>query len=759
MHSYLRFILKNRALVLSLIALTSLLALASLTRARLGGDPGEMALGEDPALARFEDSKATFGTPEEGLVVGFELEEPLSPESVRRLEGLAAGLEKIGVVKQVVSVLDVPRLRPALGIPPLQVQTVGEILKAQPERAKALHEELRRDPLVSGLLLGADGRSVALAVELERLPPEETSRLFGILDAIRRIAGELGLQPEELRVIGVIAMAVEMLDIAAFNMIAIFPFTSLLLLGTVWILFRRVWPAALSLTVSLLGSLWTMGLVVVMEPLINPVLAIVPIVVMVVGFADIVHLCSAYLIELDSGKSKDDAILASGEDVGRACFYTSLTTGVGFLSLSLIPTPAIRVMGIALGFGVGISLLLAMTLAPILFSLLPPPPTRSEGSSVIQALLDAMVGACERLALGAPRSVIAVFLGVTALALIGASQIVIETDLTKRLAASNRLRRDIDWFTERFANTNILEVVFRPDDPEAIVDPAWLARIRRFATETAQRPEVESVISLLDVQDEVMRALRGEGAPPGQAELKLIRAGLRMPGRGSLPGMVEWDTGALRLAIRVRSDAMRASARLGDLLAEDAKEHMDERSHVEVSGIAYLFGAWLERVLVAMRDSLGTSCVIIAWVMIIALRSLRLGLLSMLPNLFPVICLGGWVGVAWEQMDSDVVIMAILAIGIGVDDTIHFLTRYVTEARRPGGEVDRDGAIKRSFAFAGRAILMTTIILVAGFLPFVASDYVTIRFFGTLLPMCLVTAVLADLLLVPAMIKTGLPRV
>ena len=146
------------------------------------------------------------------------------------------------------------------------------------------------------------------------------------------------------------------------------------------------------------------------------------------------------------------------------------------------------------------------------------------------------------------------------------------------------------------------------------------------------------------------------------------------------------------------------------------------------------------------------SVVLVALLMSLALRSPRIGLVSMVPNLLPVLTIGGWIGFAWEAMDSDTLVVAIMAIGIGVDDTIHFLVRYKREAERSKTTAE---AIERTFHFAGRAIAMTTIILVAGFLHFAASDYFTVDMIGKLLPTALVTALLADILLVPALVQLG----
>jgi len=124
----------------------------------------------------------------------------------------------------------------------------------------------------------------------------------------------------------------------------------------------------------------------------------------------------------------------------------------------------------------------------------------------------------------------------------------------------------------------------------------------------------------------------------------------------------------------------------------------------------------------------------------------------MLPNIIPLLVLGGYVGWFWDLVDSDTLLVATIAIGISVDDTIHFLFRYRFERERTG---DIDIALDRTFHFSGRAIIITSVILVAGFAPFAISDYFSVKIMGTLLPITLAAAMATDLLLIPAMIKLG----
>ena len=176
---------------------------------------------------------------------------------------------------------------------------------------------------------------------------------------------------------------------------------------------------------------------------------------------------------------------------------------------------------------------------------------------------------------------------------------------------------------------------------------------------------------------------------------------------------------------------------------------------VEANALLSLLGWWLDELIDGQRTGIGVSMLVIAVMMVLGFRSLKVGLISMIPNVLPLLYLGGAVGLAYDGVDSDTLIIAMLAIGIGVDDTIHFLMRLKTEMRRTA---DVQAALTRTFTFAGRAIVITTLILVAGFAPFALSDYYSIWTMGTMLPGVLIAALVADLLLVPALVKVGAIR-
>jgi predicted RND superfamily exporter protein len=220
----------------------------------------------------------------------------------------------------------------------------------------------------------------------------------------------------------------------------------------------------------------------------------------------------------------------------------------------------------------------------------------------------------------------------------------------------------------------------------------------------------------------------------------------------TISSMIDADNRTLRLRLHLKEGGFFASRRACQKTLKAGQAALGDMMHIEVTGITALFGQWVENFIAGQKRGLIFAFLTILVMMMIALKSVRGGLWSMLPNMIPLLFLGGYVGWFWDFVDSDMIMVAIIAIGISVDDTIHFLFRYRFEREKTD---DVDIALDKTFHFSGRALIITSVILVAGFMPFALSDYFFIRVMGTLLPATLAVALVTDMLFVPALIKLG----
>lgn len=757
MRTWFRFVLAHRAAVLVVVGLITALAVASAARGVFASSIGRLFLGESPGWQRFLERADRFGG-DETIIIGFDAPDLLSVEMRGRIGRVADRIAEWPEVERVLTALDARRIEFRGG--GLRVEPYAEDIEAlddDPAARAALLEEMRRDPFVGATLLARDGPGTAVVVELTQEGDRAAEQGPKLIARVHEAFAAEGFARDDLHTVGQIAAVAALVEQSEIAIYRVLPLTAVALLIAVWLLFHRLWPALLAGGVSLVAVVWTLGLSVQLDPQISIMMAMVPAVILIVAFSDIVHLASAYLIELSHGKDKTDAIMASAEDVGRACFFTSLTTFVGFVSLSFIPTPVFRLTGVVLGFGVAVALLIAMTVVPILFSYFPAPaPLRTGATRGAQRGVDALLGALRRLAIGRPWLVIAGFGVCIAAAGIASAGFRVETDIVARMGADDPLRRSVDWFEARFAGTNIVDVYVEAPEPGGLLDGDRFTRLAKWQAALEGEAIIDDAQSFVDLMGVLHRALTADvpeagPLPTTRPQLAQYLLLFEMAGGEGLDQIIDFDRQLMRVRLRLGGNGFRQSEDAGDAAVRLAAEHLADSATVEPTGMSYLLGDWLDSIIAGQRRGLGVSVGTIALMMIVALRAFGAGLWSMIPNLFPLLMLTGWAGL-YDTIDSDIFLVLIIAVGIGVDDTVHFLVRLRSETARTAS---RREALDRTFDFAGRAIVMTTIILTAGFLPFASSDYFTTQILGTLLPACLVLALLADLLLVPAMAAVG----
>lgn len=753
MKAWFRFILRHRGGVLAMLALVTALAAWSTSRATLSTSLQQLFFGESATYDAYLDKARAFGS-DEFILVGYADPSPLSGASLDRLERARAGLLKLEAVGSVHSLLDAASVEGGGGM--LTVETWAERARAAPDDAPALARMAAEDPRASGVFIDPTGQvGGAILVELTVNPERRGEDVPALRDGVRAAMSAAGYAERDVHLAGLPIIVAGLIDASAWNLAVLFPITGAVLLLTVWALYGRLAPALTALGVSLVAVLWTTGFAAVLDPRFSVFLAVVPAMVVIVAFSDIIHLWSAWLTERERGKQGDDAIVAAAEDVGRACLLTSATTFVGFVSLSLVPTPVFRQLGVVLGFGVSVALLLAMTLVPILQTRIAPPPIAADRGRRMQRLVGAVVAGAQRLSARRPRSVVAGFAVALSVAVFGLTQLNIDAAFLDRFAPGSRLRADSDWLQAHFVGSETLDVFVSFAETEGLLQGDRWAALTAAEADLRALEGVDQVTSVVGLLGEVHAALGGVGTPTARDAVAQELLLFESAGGEGLDRLIDFERREARLNVRLETASLRVLAERSRAAGAAVQARLPPDATVFAASMVTLLGAWLDEIIAGQRNGVLVSAGVIALMMVAGLRSLRVGLWSMLPNLLPLVVLFGGLALVWDPVDSDTLIVAMMALGIGVDDTVHFLMRYRLEAAR---SADTEAALARTFAFAGRAIVTTTVILGLGFLPLVAADYVPLSLVGLLLPTALVLALVADLLLVPALIQLGWMR-
>jgi len=699
----------------------------------------------DPTLEAYQAFERQFES-DEFVVVAYEPDDALSPETLEYLRGLSERLEEaVPYVKEAVSLAtvdDIVGTETALEVRPLIPE--GEELDVE-----ALRQRIRINTFITGNLISEDERTLSIVLEIDR--PEElvydemSSEIINALEAtldaeeaatgLRFFSGGNTLTEREVE--GMLGA-----DIGLFFPLGL-AFTGVLLL----IFFRNVPSVILPLVTVVLSLGWTLGLKSLVGSPITPVSTTLFALITVIGVASSVHLISQYWIERTRSVSREEALLATYRRAGKPCLFTALTTAVGFGSLAVSRIPTIRHLGFFAAFGIMTAFLLAMILVPMGLDWTSHRTRRIPRNQGLERFL----GRVGRFNAKHPRWVIVATLGLIAAMSVGILWIRTEGSMVDYFRKGSSIRTSIDFFDEHLSGISSTEVVLF-GEPSAFKGPATLRVMDRLARHVEEHPGVSVAYSFADTVKLMNRAFHGDlgeffTIPDTQSEVAGYVLLYEMSGGTGLRDYVSGDYATARISIRTRQmeDAER-TALIDDVRAFAASEFSGVRA--EVTGMDLLVSGVNDRIVLTQIQSFGLAVAVITAMMMIVF-GWRAGLMSILPNTLPIVFVLGLMGYAGFGLNIATAIIASIAIGIVVDDTIHFFSHFRDELEVVG---DREEAMMRALRKVGKALCFTTAILAAGFAVFLFARLGILASYGILSGTAVITALAGDLFVGPVLL-------
>jgi predicted RND superfamily exporter protein len=470
---------------------------------------------------------------------------------------------------------------------------------------------------------------------------------------------------------------------------------------------------------------------------LNMVTSVLPSLLWVLSLAGAVHLLRRFQVHHGAGLECEAALEAAWSETARPCLTAGVTTAAGFASLLAASMAPVRELGAFAALGLLFSVAANLTLAPVLVRWLRPPARPRAGR--------AYEGALARLPFRYGSAVLLGALALSALALVGIRRIEVDSDPLAFLPADARVVRDYDAVARDLTGYYALEVML--DAPDGWQHASVWRELERIEAALAALPGVARVLSPLDGLRQ-LNALEGDGygLPRDEARGRALLADFGGFVQSEGFPLLADEGRVVRLAALVN---VMPSSVFGPIerAAEDAVAALPPPLSGVVTGVVpRLVEAQLALVDTQLR-SFGVAFLTIFACLWIGLRSFRAVAISVVPNLFPIAVALGAMGFAGIALDAATVMMASVALGIAVDDTVHVLSAWEEERGR-----ERQGAARRALARTGPALFITTAAACVGFLALWLSDFLPIRWFGLLSALAIAVALLADAWLLPAVL-------
>jgi len=720
----------------------------------------------DPSLVEYNAFRDQFGR-DEMIILMIQSDQIFSLSFLKKLKALHDELEEnVPLIRDIDSLINARSTRGETG--ELIVEDLLEELPETESEISILKEYVLSHPLYRNLMISEDGKFTAIAIKTEaysqmetdsgELVPLSNQENSEIISSVERISQKYQQDNFKISIAGS-PVVTEFLkkamqtDMKRFTGLSIFIIAAFL-----FILFRRLSGVLLPLLTVIFSVVSILGLMSLFNVSIKLPTMILPSFLLSIAVGASVHLMAMFFKHYQ-GNNKTAAIVWAFSHSGLPIMMTSLTTAAGLASFSTSKVAPFSDLGIFSSIGVLLALLYTMILIPVLMSIFPVKSIdhtqNKKGNRLDNILLK-----FGDLAFDHSGKVTSVASIILVIAILGISQLTVTHDVLKWFPEGSIIRKNTDLIEKNLKGSVSMEIVLSTKKENGLYDPEILKSIEKITNRAKEITDsqgthlVGKTISLVDMLKEIHKALNANDEAyykiPDNKNL-IAQEFLLFENSGSddLENQVDSLFSKTRIILKMPWKDAKVYVNILDEIRQYSIAVLDPEVTVLITGLVTLMMETMWALINSTIVSYAIAGIVITILMILLLGNLKVGLISMIPNLMPIIITLGFMGWANIQLDMFTLLIGSIAIGLAVDDTIHFFHNFRKYYEITG---NRKKAIEETLLTAGRAMLVTTLVLASGFWVFMAATLNNLFLFGLLTGMTLVTAFLADVLLAPALL-------
>ena len=606
------------------------------------------------------------------------------------------------------------------------------------------------EPTLVHRLISPNASVTAINITVQLPEVDKNKEVFDVYNFVQQLKQNAAAAHPELEFYlgGVIALNQAFASEAEHDARTLVPLMFGIIILLLAILLRSVFGALATVLIIIFTITSTLGLAGWSGIFLSTATVNVPTFVMTLAVADCVHVIASMQFALNRGDSKADAIRYSMQRNIMPVFITSATTAIGFLTLNFSDVPILADLGNLTAAGVMLACGLSVAALPALLKILP-----------IKARANAQTGhdtAMDKIAEFVIKRHNVLLPVMTVLMLFFAAFISlnkVNDEAVKYFSPTTEFRQSMDFLDQNLASSMSMDFVLNSGETSGVNQPAFIAAVEQFSQWLLAQPEVVHVNSISDVFKRLNKNMHADDpayyqVPQQQDEAAqyLLMYEMSLPYGLDLNSQLNVDKSATRIVATLRN--MGSSELTGfeqkalNYLAQQMPQYQ-----ATAASTALMFGHIGERNMDSMLKTLPMALVLISLLLVFSLKSWRMGLISLVPNITPAaIGFGIW-GLSSGEINLGLSVVAGISLGIIVDDTVHFLAKY-QHARQEGR--DAEAAVRYAFNSVGRALWITTAVLVIGFSVLMFSSFRLNSDLGMLTAIIILTALVIDFLFLPA---------
>jgi diguanylate cyclase (GGDEF)-like protein len=686
-----------------------------------------------PETARYEDFKKLFGS-DEIIRVVVKCGDVFDSLTFRKLEQLAANAAEINGVRRVISLPDIKKA----------VDVAGDW------SMEKFHTVVSRVDLFRNNLFSSDGKTTALTLVLKTEADPET-----VIEHVKQLIGET---PKDLSLyqIGMPLVSEALVKFTEKDFFRLPPITFLLIAVILLCLLRKLRYILIPLTCVGLALIWTFGFMAFLHVPLSMLTMIVPVFLIAVGTAYCLHIVSEYIAALKQADSPVDVTFLTFSNIAFPTFLAVLTTIIGLGSLLVNRITMIQEFALFACFSMLSILIIVLTFLPAALSLVPLSKNRSNKKIGVTPLFQRYIDAIIDLNLKHQKIVLPVIAVFVVICLAGIFRMRVETNPVGYFKEDIPVKRNFNDIYQHLSGSFPINVVMGNPAADYFEDPKHIADIARLQEFVNTLPGVDKTISFADYLKLVNYALnqfepKYYALPEEAFEVRmLINNYTTMLGEDMLTRFMSPDFSTANILLLTHISSSKDFLQTRDKILAHAKQNFSKDLVWDITGLGITISASSHLLTSGQIKSLSLTMVLVFGIMFILFLSSKVGLIAIVPNIFPIIInfgIMGWFGVELSMATS---LIASIAIGLAVDDTIHYLVRYNREFKR---DLDDKRAIRDTLTHVGKPITFTTITICLGFSILLFSSFKPTAIFGVMMVITSLSALVGDLIVLPSLIQ------
>ena len=621
---------------------------------------------------------------------------------------------------------------------PLQLENIREIALAEPQ-------------LVNKIVSNSGHVSVVdVSIKLPGLDP--TAEIPEVASHVRQLRdGFLATNPgAQVYLSGMVMLNNAFAEASMEDSATLIPLMFLTVIVIIGVLLRTISGTIATVLIIFMSIVTAMGLAGWMGFFLSGASASAPTIILTLAVADCIHILASMFYEMRNGADKRSAILTSLKVNLQPIFLTSITTAIGFLSMNFSEIPPYRDLGNIVAMGGMLAFVFSVTIFPALLLVLP---IRVKVNA--QAKQDKMSKFADFVI--AKRRLLLPLVSVVVVVLtVFIPKNVINDDFVKYFDTSVPFREATDFMQDNLSGMTVMELSVKSGEANGVNNPAYLKQVSDFSDWLRTQPETDHVNTLTDVLKRLNMNMHGDDESwyrlpesPEMSAQYLLLYEMSLPYGLDLNTQLNVDKSSTKLIVTFKNltsgELVELGERVENWFAVNASQY-----ELDVASPSFMFAHIGQKSIVSMLVGTLVALVLISVLLGFALKSWRYGLISLIPNLLPAAVAFGIWGIINGQIGMSMSMVIGMTLGIVVDDTVHFLSKYL-HARR-NHKADAIDAVHYAFGNVGSALWITTLVLVAGFTVLAQSSFKLNGDMGLLTAITILVALLIDFLLLPPLL-------